>query len=155
MLDELRIDQLLDSGKIESRYELVLACAKRARQINEYTATLGLNDSLGIPGPQVHARSQHPLSIAIEELREDKLKVGYRESGEERVDVPISTETMGEDAADAADSADAADDDEAGAVAVESAGEEATAESAAGEAAEGEIGGGTGGGSERENEGAA
>jgi DNA-directed RNA polymerase subunit omega len=77
MLNELKVDQLLE--KVDSRYGLVLAGARRARQINEYTATLGLNDSLGIPGPQVHTRSQHPLSIAIEELREDKLEVTFRE----------------------------------------------------------------------------
>jgi DNA-directed RNA polymerase subunit omega len=74
---DLKIDELLD--RVDSRYGLVVASAKRARQINEYTATLGLNDALGIPGPQVHTRSQHPLSIAIEELRDGKLEVGFRE----------------------------------------------------------------------------
>jgi DNA-directed RNA polymerase subunit omega len=78
---DLKIDELLD--KVDSRYGLVVASAKRARQINEYTATLGLNDALGIPGPQVHTRSQHPLSIAIEELRDGKLDVGFREEPEE------------------------------------------------------------------------
>jgi len=81
MMHDLKIDELLD--KVDSRYGLVIASAKRARQINEYTATLGLNDALGIPGPQVHTRSQHPLSIAIEELREGKLEVGFRERPEE------------------------------------------------------------------------
>ncbi len=81
MLNELKIDNLL--GKVDSRYGLVLAGARRARQINEYTATLGLNDSLGIPGPQVHTRSQHPLSIAFEELRVGKLEVGFKKSQEE------------------------------------------------------------------------
>ena len=80
-MHDLKIDELLD--KVDSRYGLVIASAKRARQINEYTATLGLNESLGIPGPQVHTRSQHPLSIAIEELREGKLEVGFRERAEE------------------------------------------------------------------------
>jgi DNA-directed RNA polymerase subunit omega len=80
-MHDLKIDELLD--KVDSRYGLVIASAKRARQINEYTATLGLNDALGIPGPQVHTRSQHPLSIAIEELREGKLEVGFRERPEE------------------------------------------------------------------------
>src|ERR687893_1224658 len=80
MLNELKIDELLN--KVDSRYGLVLVAARRARQINEYTATLGLNESLGIPGPQVHSRSQHPLSIAIEELREGKLEVGFRERPE-------------------------------------------------------------------------
>ena len=80
-MHDLKIDELLD--KVDSRYGLVVAGAKRARQINEYTATLGLNDALGIPGPQVHTRSQHPLSIAIEELRDGKLEVGFREEAGE------------------------------------------------------------------------
>ncbi len=79
-MHDLKIDELL--GKVDSRYGLVVASAKRARQINEYTATLGLNDALGIPGPQVHTRSQHPLSIAIEELRDDKLEVDLGETEE-------------------------------------------------------------------------
>src|ERR687883_870922 len=77
MLNELKIDELLD--KVDSRYGLVLITAQRARQINEYTSTLGLNQALGIPGPQVHTRSQHPLTIAIEELRQDKLDVSFRQ----------------------------------------------------------------------------
>ena len=81
MLNELKIDELLE--RVDSRYGLVVASAKRARQINEYTATLGLNESLGIPGPQVHTRSQHPLSIAIEELRAGSLEVGFKERTEE------------------------------------------------------------------------
>lgn len=81
MLHDLKIDELL--GKVDSRYGLAVASAKRARQINEYTSTLGLNDALGIPGPQVHTRSQHPLSIAIEELREGKLEISFRHSAED------------------------------------------------------------------------
>src|SRR4028119_134443 len=77
MLNDLKIDDLL--GKVDSRYGLVVSSAKRARQINEYTSTLGLNDALGIPGPQVHTRSQHPLTIAIEELRQGKLEVAFRQ----------------------------------------------------------------------------
>ncbi|MGB3634806.1 MAG: DNA-directed RNA polymerase subunit omega [Rubrobacteraceae bacterium] len=94
MLSELKVDELL--GKVESRYGLVMASAKRARQINEYTATLGLNDSLGIPGPQVHTRSQHPLSIAIEELRTGKLEVGFRS---EPVDEPVEEDVPTDEAA--------------------------------------------------------
>src|SRR5215210_3464077 len=81
MLNELKVDDLL--GHVDSRYGLVLAGARRARQINEYTATLGLNESLGIPGPQVHTRSQHPLTIAFEELRQGKLEVGFKSLPEE------------------------------------------------------------------------
>ena len=87
MLNELKIDELL--GKVDSRYGLVVAGAKRARQINEYAATLGLNETLGIPGPQIHTRSQHPLSIAFEELRSSKLEVGFKNSPEEVDDEEI------------------------------------------------------------------
>jgi DNA-directed RNA polymerase subunit omega len=96
MLSDLKIDELLD--KVDSRYGLAMASAKRARQINEYTATLGLNDTLGIPGPQVHTRSQHPLSIAIEELRTGKLTVAFREEAVEEVEPP-ETEATAEEAA--------------------------------------------------------
>ena len=81
MLNDLKIDELL--SKVDSRYGLVVSSAKRARQINEYTSTLGLNDALGIPGPQVHTRSQHPLTIAIEELRQDKLEVVFKQPPED------------------------------------------------------------------------
>jgi DNA-directed RNA polymerase subunit omega len=81
MLNELKIDELLN--KVDSRYGLVLVAARRARQINEYAATLGLNESLGIPGPQVHTRSQHPLSISFEELRSNKLEVAFKRPSEE------------------------------------------------------------------------
>ena len=80
MLHDLKVDELL--SKVDSRYGLAVASAKRARQINEYTSTLGLNDALGIPGPQVNTRSQHPLSIAIEELRQDKLEIAFRQPPE-------------------------------------------------------------------------
>ena len=84
MLHDLKIDDLLK--KVDSRYGLAVASAKRARQINEYTSTLGLNDALGIPGPQVHTRSQHPLTIAIEELRQGKLDVTFKQPPEESED---------------------------------------------------------------------
>jgi DNA-directed RNA polymerase subunit omega len=90
MLNELKIDELLD--RVDSRYGLVVASAKRARQINEYTATLGLNESLGIPGPQVHTRSQHPLSIAIEELRSGRLEMGFKGRPEDAEDQPGDAE---------------------------------------------------------------
>lgn len=102
MLNELKVDELLDSGKVDSRYGLVLAAARRARQINEYTATLGLNESLGIPGPQVHTRSQHPISIAIEELREGELVAAFREEEEpetpaQSAEIPESPAIAGSD----------------------------------------------------------
>ena len=103
MTSDLKIDQLL--GKVDSRYGLVMAAAKRARQINEYTATLGLNESLGIPGPQVHTRSQHPLGIAIEELRSGKLEVSFR--SEEPAEEPAEIEEVASDEAAALAQAEA------------------------------------------------
>ena len=95
MLNELKVDDLL--GHVDSRYGLVLAGARRARQINEYTATLGLNDTLGIPGPQVHTRSQHPLSIAFEELRQGKIEVGFRQPPEEADEEGATPTAAGDD----------------------------------------------------------
>ena len=95
MLNELKVDDLLDH--VDSRYGLVLAGARRARQINEYTATLGLNDTLGIPGPQVHTRSQHPLSIAFEELRQGKIEVGFRQPPEEADEEGATPTAAGDD----------------------------------------------------------
>src|SRR5215216_8103827 len=93
MLNELKIDDLLD--KVDSRYGLVLVAARRAREINEYAATLGLNESLGIPGPQVHTRSQHPLSIAFEELRADKLEVDFKGRPEEDIGAAAGDDFLG------------------------------------------------------------
>jgi DNA-directed RNA polymerase subunit omega len=100
-MHDLKIDELLE--KVDSRYGLVVAGAKRARQINEYTATLGLNESLGIPGPQVHTRSQHPLSIAIEELREGKLEVGFRGRAEEETEEGVGAASGGDAPEDSSD----------------------------------------------------
>ncbi|AHY46762.1 rpoZ: DNA-directed RNA polymerase, omega subunit [Rubrobacter radiotolerans] len=121
MLNELKVDELLDSGKVDSRYGLVIVSARRARQINEYTATLGLNDSLGIPGPQVHTRSQHPISIAIEELREGKLIASFREEEEpetaaEEAETPDAPEAMADEGDDVSESAAAPDEVEEGGV---------------------------------------
>ena len=94
-MNELKIDDLL--GKVDSRYGLVVAGAKRARQINEYAATLGLNETLGIPGPQIHTRSQHPLSIAFEELRSSKLEVGFKNPPEEVDEKETEAAAAGDD----------------------------------------------------------
>ncbi len=60
--------------KTQSRFALVVLSARRARQINAYFNQLG--EGLGgyIP-PQVHSLSRKPLSIAFEEIFEDKVIV--------------------------------------------------------------------------------
>ncbi len=73
------IGELLD--KAESRFGLVVLSARRARQINAYFNQLGEGLGSYVP-PQVHSLSRKPLSIALEEIDEDKVVV----------DRPVATE---------------------------------------------------------------
>ena len=61
-------------AKTDSRFGLVVLSARRARQINAYFNQLG--EGLGgyVP-PQVHSLSRKPLSIALEEISEDKVVI--------------------------------------------------------------------------------
>jgi len=61
------IEVLLE--KVDSRYTLVVAAAKRARQLNEGAPKL------------VNAESDKPVSIALEELAADKIKYERTTSG--------------------------------------------------------------------------
>lgn len=64
------IEDLLE--KVGSKFGLVILAAKRARQINSYFNQLG--EGLGsIVPPQVTTVSRKPLSIALEELGENKI----------------------------------------------------------------------------------
>ena len=66
------IDDLLT--KTDSKYKLVLYSAKRARQINAYYSQLG-EGLLDHVGPLVETAVQEkPLSIALRELNEGKLR---------------------------------------------------------------------------------
>lgn len=70
MLMNPKIDELLDHT--DSRFTLAIAAAKRARQINNYYRHLG--EGLGQEvGPQVQTASNKPLTIALEEVAQDKL----------------------------------------------------------------------------------
>ncbi len=56
-----------------SKFSLVTISARRARDINSYYRQLG--DALGqFAGPQVTSTARKPLSIAFEELAEDKVE---------------------------------------------------------------------------------
>ena len=67
------IDDLLE--KVDSKYGLVVEAAKRARQIHAYTRQLEDNQ-LDYFGPLVEAEpDEKPLSIALREVAEDKLRV--------------------------------------------------------------------------------
>ena len=65
------IENLLD--RVDSKFSLVTLAARRARNINSYFNQLG--DGLGhmIP-PQVSSVARKPLSIAFEEIAEDKIR---------------------------------------------------------------------------------
>ena len=62
------IDDLLDV--VDSKYQLVIMAAKRARQINAYYGQLS-EGLLEFVAPLVETRMQEkPLSIALREIRE-------------------------------------------------------------------------------------
>lgn len=107
------IDDLLD--KVDSKYELVLYSAKRARQINAYYSQLG-EGLLEYVGPLVETHVQEkPLSIALREINDDLLQFG--------VEQPVSAELSAADIA-------AADMDTAGDIAEDNADIADTGESA-------------------------
>ncbi|MEZ5176041.1 MAG: DNA-directed RNA polymerase subunit omega [Acidimicrobiia bacterium] len=64
--------------KTQSRFGLVILSARRARQINAYFHELGAGQFGYVP-PQVHSLSRKPLSIALEEIVEDKVVVAPAE----------------------------------------------------------------------------
>ena len=71
------IDDLLNV--VDSKYQLVIMAAKRARQINAYYSQLG-EGLLEYVGPLVETRVQEkPLSIALREVREGLLTVEHTE----------------------------------------------------------------------------
>jgi DNA-directed RNA polymerase subunit omega len=72
-----RIDDLLDHAG-GSRYALVIAAAKRARQINNYHHQLGEGTFEDFPPPLVESRSKNYLTMALEEVAEGKIIFSYR-----------------------------------------------------------------------------
>ena len=72
-----RIDDLLANAG-GSRYALVIAGAKRARQINNYHHQLGEGTFDQFLPPLVHSRSKNYLTMALEEIAEGKIKYTYK-----------------------------------------------------------------------------
>ncbi len=60
--------------KTETRFGLIVLSARRARQINAYFNDLGAGIGGYVP-PQVHSLSRSALSIAFEEIYEDKVVI--------------------------------------------------------------------------------
>jgi DNA-directed RNA polymerase subunit omega len=71
-----RVDQLL--VHVPERYALVIAAAKRARQINNYHHQLGEGTFDENPPPLVESRSKNYLTMALEEIQEGKIKYKYK-----------------------------------------------------------------------------
>lgn len=69
---EPTIDTLLE--RVDSKYTLVILAAKRAREINSYYSQLGEGRGEFVP-PLVETGGlrNKPLSIALEEIAEDKV----------------------------------------------------------------------------------
>ena len=69
---EPTIDTLLE--KVDSKYTLVILAARRAREINSYYSQLGEGRGEFVP-PLVETGGlrNKPLSIALEEIAEDKV----------------------------------------------------------------------------------
>ena len=68
------IDNLLD--RVESKYELVIYASKRARQINDYYSDLHEGNLFDNVGPLVDSSVEDkPLTIALHEIHEDKLRL--------------------------------------------------------------------------------
>jgi DNA-directed RNA polymerase subunit omega len=72
-----RIDELLDHAA-GSRYALVIAAAKRARQINNYHHQLGEGTFEDFAPPLVESRSKNYLTMALEEVSEGKIIFSYK-----------------------------------------------------------------------------
>jgi DNA-directed RNA polymerase subunit omega len=70
-----RIDDLLQ--ETDSRYALVIAAAKRARQINNYHHQLGEGTFEDVVPPLVDSRSKNYLTMALEEISEGKIAQSY------------------------------------------------------------------------------
>ena len=65
-------------GKTGTRFSAVVLSARRARQINAYFNQLGEGLGSYVP-PQVHSLSRKPLSIALEEIDNDKVVIDTEE----------------------------------------------------------------------------
>jgi DNA-directed RNA polymerase subunit omega len=71
-----RVDKLLELTG--SDYASVVVAAKRARQLNSYYRALGEGTYEEITPPMVDMPSGNYLSIALEELAQEKINFRYR-----------------------------------------------------------------------------
>ena len=71
-----KVDVLLEH--VDSKYALVIAAAKRARQINDYHHQLGEGSFDSFAPPLVESRSKNYLTMAFEEVAEGKIEYSYK-----------------------------------------------------------------------------
>lgn len=86
------VNRDMESGEdhlvVSSRYSIVMATSKRARQI------IAGDDEL------VEGRGKKPLSVAVEELNQGKIKILTEENVQESAQEEAETETKTEKSAD-------------------------------------------------------
>jgi DNA-directed RNA polymerase subunit omega len=58
----------------DSRFTLVMEVAKRGRQINDYFNAIRRQELINVKGPQITSVTKQPLSIALEEVAQGKVK---------------------------------------------------------------------------------
>ncbi|MDH3500821.1 MAG: DNA-directed RNA polymerase subunit omega [Acidimicrobiia bacterium] len=75
-MSSYKIDDVLNNAG--GRFNLVVIAARRARQINAYFNQLGEGIGHYVP-PQVHSLSRKPLTIALEEISEEKVSYEVEE----------------------------------------------------------------------------
>lgn len=76
----MKIEEVVD--KIGNRFSAAVVAARRARDIQGYYAHLGQGIGQFIP-PQVHTYARKPLTIAMQEILEDKVVMHTRQASEE------------------------------------------------------------------------
>ncbi len=69
---EPEMEKLMEHA--DSRFTLVMEVAKRGRQINEYFNSARRQEFTNIRGPQITAVNEQPLSVAMDEVAEGKIK---------------------------------------------------------------------------------
>lgn len=67
------IDRLL--SKVDSRFTLAILAAKRARQITDYMNSVKRHELIEVKGPALELLNEKPLTIAFDEIANDR--IGY------------------------------------------------------------------------------
>ena len=69
------------TNKVDSRFTLVILAAKRAREINNYMNGLQRGELTHTRAPQIDMIGEKSLTIALEEISEDKISYERKVDG--------------------------------------------------------------------------